>query len=90
MAHDLGRPPFGYTADEALNVLAKNFGGLAGNAQSFRIMTIDMCINNAIGVLGCSEGRTPMPRQKGSADLLEGRRKRALALLGAGHSLNEV
>ena len=31
-----------------------------------------------------------MPRPKGSADLLEDRRKRALALLNAGHSLNEV
>ncbi len=31
-----------------------------------------------------------MPRLKGSADLLEDRRKRALALLDAGYSLNEV
>ena len=31
-----------------------------------------------------------MPRPKGSADLLEDRRNRALALLDAGHSLNEV
>ena len=31
-----------------------------------------------------------MPRLKESADLLEDRRKRALALLDAGHSLNEV
>src|SRR6516164_6042951 len=38
----------------------------------------------------CSGGRTPVPRPKGSADLLEDRRKRALALLNAGHSLNEV
>jgi transposase len=31
-----------------------------------------------------------MPRLKGSADLLEDRRRRALALLDAGNSLNEV
>jgi transposase len=31
-----------------------------------------------------------MPRLKGSADLLEDRRKRALALLDSGHSLNHV
>jgi transposase len=31
-----------------------------------------------------------MPRPKGSADLLEDRRKRALRLLDFGHSLNEV
>src|SRR6266481_583865 len=34
--------------------------------------------------------RTPMPRLKGSADLLEDRRRRALALLDSGESLNEV
>jgi transposase-like protein len=31
-----------------------------------------------------------MPRLKGSADLLEDRRKRALALLDSGYSLNQV
>jgi transposase len=31
-----------------------------------------------------------MSRLKGSADLLEDRRKRALALLDSGHSLNQV
>lgn len=31
-----------------------------------------------------------MPRLKGSADLLEDRRKRALALLDSGYSLNEL
>lgn len=31
-----------------------------------------------------------MPRPKGSADLLQDRRRRALALLDAGYSLNEV
>lgn len=31
-----------------------------------------------------------MPRPPGSADLLQDRRRRALALLDAGHSLNEV
>src|ERR1035441_5116347 len=31
-----------------------------------------------------------MPRLKGSADLLEDRRKRALGLLDSGYSLNEV
>jgi hypothetical protein len=31
-----------------------------------------------------------MPRLKGSADLLEDRRKRALVLLDSGYSLNEV
>src|ERR1039458_7932264 len=34
--------------------------------------------------------RAPMARLKGSPDLLEDRRKRALALLDSGHSVNEV
>src|SRR4030065_1771549 len=37
-----------------------------------------------------SRRKTPMPRPKGSADLLEHRRRRARALLGEGRSLHEV
>jgi transposase len=38
----------------------------------------------------CYSARTPMPRPKGSADLLEDRRRRALALVDSGCSLNEA
>src|ERR1017187_5837548 len=67
--------------------MTHRFWRCSGSRESIHALIIDVGIKNAIIVV---REQNTYARLKGSADLLEDGRKRALALLDSGESLNEV
>jgi dGTPase len=64
LAHDLGHPPFGHLAEEALDELCREHGltdGFEGNAQSFRIVT-KIAVGDAVDPKGVGLGGLNLTR----------------------------
>lgn len=60
LAHDLGHPPFGHVAEEALDRLVSRVSGstdgFEGNAQTFRILTVLAVKNSEFSGLNLTRG----------------------------------
>jgi dGTPase len=57
LAHDLGHPPFGHAGERKLHELMADNGGFEGNAQTLRIITEIIYLNEDHGTYGMSPTR---------------------------------
>lgn len=78
LAHDIGHPPFGHTAEAVLQTKMSKYGGFEGNAQTFRAITklaVHAHVDHGLNLTRASlNGVLKYPRYKGeeksdSADL---------------------
>jgi dGTPase len=57
LSHDLGHPPFGHAGERILHALMREHGGFEGNAQTLRLLTEIIYLNENSGTRGMAPTR---------------------------------